>query len=143
MMRSVLSQSIQPSRELMLSASDCRQGVGGDGSCALLAAAESGERYAAYCSVGAGGGWAFFSVLQYPGWVAAVDGQDAELVPANIAFYAVPLSAGPHHVELLYHSRGLSYGLWIAGATGIVALGLAGWSVRARRRSAVTQRADA
>jgi hypothetical protein len=140
MTRSVLSQSIEPSRELMLFASDCRQGVGGDGSCALRAAAEGGERYAANCTVGAGGGWAFFSVLQYPGWSAAVDGREAELVPAAIAFYAVPLSAGQHHVELVYRSRGLFFGLWIAGATGIVALGLAGWSVRARRRNRVSGR---
>lgn len=143
MTRSVLSGSIQPSRELMLFASDCRRGVGGDGSCALRAAAESGERYAADCTVGADGGWAFFSVLQYPGWAAAVDGREAELVPAGIAFYAVPVSAGRHRVELIYRSRGLFYGLWVAGATGIVALGLAGWSLRHRRRNAVTQRADA
>jgi hypothetical protein len=72
-----------------------------------------------------------------------VDGREAELVPAGIAFYAVPVSAGQHRVELVYRSRGLFYGLWIAGATGVVALGLAGWSVRARRRHAATRRADA
>ena len=78
----------------------------------------------------------FFSVMQYPGWTSTVDGQKAELVPADIAFYAVPLGAGTHRVELVYHSRGLFYGSWIATVTGLLALGLAGWYARTRQACA-------
>jgi hypothetical protein len=125
------SPSFEPSRELMLFESDCPGDPEAKGSCALRAVAESRERYVADCTVGDGGGWAFFSVLQYPGWTSVVDGHPARLVPADIAFYAVPLGAGRHRVELVHHSRGLLYGLWIAAGTGVLALG--GWYLRRPR----------
>jgi hypothetical protein len=111
----------------MLFESDCPRSPEVKGSCALRSAAGSRERYVADCTVEDGGGWAFFSVVQYPGWTAVVNGRAATLVPADIAFYAVPLGAGRQRVELVHHSRGLLYGLWIAAGTGILALGLAGW----------------
>src|SRR5262249_16682463 len=113
-----------PSRELMLFAPDCKESPEARGSCTLRSAAESRERYAAECTVDDGHGWAFFSVVQYPGWTARVDGHPARLVPANIGFYAVPVARGRHGVELSYRSASLIRGLWIAAISGITALGL-------------------
>ncbi len=130
------SPSFDPSRELMLFESDCPGRPEAKGSCTLQSAG-SRERYVADCTVEDGGGWAFFSVVQYPGWTSIVNGRAATLVPAAIAFYAVPLAAGRQRVELVHHSRGLLYGLWIAAGTGILALGLGGWSARRNRASTV------
>jgi len=122
--------SFDPARELMLLDPDCPGAPEAKGSCTLRSAAESRERYLADCTVDDGGGWAFFSVVQYPGWTAAVNGRAAALVPADIGFYAVPLGAGRQSVELVHQSRGLLYGLWIAAGTGILALGLVARSRR-------------
>ncbi len=131
------SPSFDPSRELMLFDSDCPRGPEARGSCTLRSAAGSRGRYVADCTAEDGGGWAFFSIAQYPGWTAVVNGRANTLVPADIAFYAVPLGAGRQRVELVHQSRGLLYGLWIAAGTGILALGVA-WEVR---RNACLQRA--
>ena len=39
----------------------------------------------------------------YPGWKAFVDGTPKKIYRANYAFRAVPLSAGTHRVEFVYH----------------------------------------
>jgi hypothetical protein len=129
------SPSFDPTRELMLSASDCTEASAARGSCTLRSASESRERYDAECTVEDGHGWAFFSVVQYPGWTAVVDGHPADLVPANIGFYAVPLDLGRHRVELSYRSRGLVYGVWSATVAGILALGLVIWYARRPRKA--------
>jgi len=118
------SSAFEPSRELMLLASDCPRHAEAHGSCAFRSVAESRERYMADCTVEGTRGWIFFSVVQYPRWAATVDGRSAELIPANIVFYAVPLDAGTHRVDLTYRPRGLVWGLWIAAATGGLSLGL-------------------
>ena len=118
------SSAFQPSRELMLLASDCPRPAEAHGSCAVRSVAESRERYTADCTVEGGRGWIFFSVVQYPGRAATVASRPAELIPANIAFYAVPLDAGTHRVDLTYRPCGLVWGLLIAAATGVLSLGL-------------------
>jgi hypothetical protein len=72
------------------------------------------------------------------GWQATVDGEDAEVLPANGAFRAVALPAGRHVVEFDYRSRpliaaALASLLGMVGVvTGIAVLGLRG---RERRRA--------
>jgi len=135
MARYVAARPFEPSREVLLRSPECRRRPASEGSCRLREEAPYGEGYAGDCVVGEGGGWAVWSVLQYPGWTARVDEQPAVLVPADIAFYAVPLDAGTHRVALEYHSRGLRTGSWIAAVTGLVALGLL-----ARRRGTLPRR---
>jgi hypothetical protein len=57
-----------------------------------------------------------------PGWRASVDGREAPLLRANIAFRAVAVPAGRHAVELVYRPRSLLAGLAVSGAATLLAL---------------------
>jgi len=50
----------------------------------------------------------------YPGWTATVDGAPALLLRTNVAFAAIPVTAGRHHLRLSYFPRRLLPGLAIA-----------------------------
>jgi uncharacterized membrane protein YfhO len=41
----------------------------------------------------------------YRAWKASVDGRPAPVVPANLAFQAIPIPAGRHQVELAYRDN--------------------------------------
>lgn len=60
-----------------------------------------------------------------PGWRATVDGVDARVLRANVAFRAVAVGAGRHAVELVYRPRPLLWGLAITGASLLAAVALA------------------
>jgi len=68
-----------------------------------------------------------------PGWTARVDGRTVAPYPAAGIFFAVPVDAGVHRVEIDYRAPGLQLGtlvgaVWIAGATIV-------WWARTRARS--------
>jgi hypothetical protein len=46
-----------------------------------------------------------------PGWRASIDGREAPVRRANVAFRAVAVPAGRHVVEMVYRPRALSFGL--------------------------------
>ena len=48
------------------------------------------------------------------GWRARLDGRDVPLLRANLAFRAVALPPGEHHIELVYRPRGLLVGLAVS-----------------------------
>jgi len=50
----------------------------------------------------------------YPNWKATVDGASAPLFRANVAFQAVPVPAGQHHLRLVYSDRKFSMGAVIS-----------------------------
>ena len=50
------------------------------------------------------------------GWTAYVDGQEAELFPANTMYMGLALEAGDHTIELSYCTPGLKAGLCISAA---------------------------
>jgi len=52
---------------------------------------------------GCTGGFLVLADTFYPGWTATVDGMDRELLRANLAFRAVPLSSGDRLVSFEYH----------------------------------------
>jgi hypothetical protein len=56
----------------------------------------------------------------YRGWQATVDGQPAQIWPANLAFRAVGVEAGTHEIVFEYRPRSFIIGLW----TSIVTLSL-------------------
>ncbi len=69
----------------------------------------------------------------YPGWEAKVDGEDAEIRPANGAFRAVPVDAGRHEVRFDYRPASVTAGgITTVAALVVVLAGLG--SPRLRRR---------
>jgi uncharacterized membrane protein YfhO len=69
-----------------------------------------------------------------PGWRASVDGHEARLLRANIAFRAVAVAAGHHTVELVYRPRSLLAGLAVSGGATLAALAAALRSLARRGR---------
>jgi hypothetical protein len=57
-----------------------------------------------------------------PGWRASVDGADAEVLRANVAFRAVRVQAGRHSIRMVYRPRAVVWGLV---ASALSAFGLA------------------
>lgn len=68
-------------------------------------------------------GYVVLSDVWFPGWEAFVDGQPAPNLRANVAFRAVPVTAGAHRVEWRYRPRGAAVGL-LASVIAAVAWGL-------------------
>jgi hypothetical protein len=67
-------------------------------------------------------GLLLFGETRYPGWEAVVDGAPVALLPADLSFYALPVTAGTHRVEFRFRSRPLRWGLAVAGLTGGLAI---------------------
>lgn len=68
-----------------------------------------------------------------PGWRALVNGREAPLLRANLAFRAVALPSGRHRIEMDYRPRSLRLGLMISVLTGTGLLAGLAFSGRSRR----------
>lgn len=80
------------------------------------------------------GGYLILHDSFYPGWSAEVDGEEAEIDPANVAFRAVRVPAGASTVEFRYHPVALIAGAAITVACTLTSvLALAILMVRRRR----------
>jgi hypothetical protein len=75
-------------------------------------------------------GWLCVTDAFLPGWTARVDGRETGILPAFLAFRAVPVPAGTSRVELHYEPASLRWG---AALTAVGLLALAGGAWRARR----------
>lgn len=69
------------------------------------------------------GGLLVLSDAYYPEWRATVDGEEREVLKANVAFRAVALEPGTHRVEFALRPASLHYGL-LVGAAGLALLAL-------------------
>lgn len=58
------------------------------------------------------------SEAHYPGWEARIDGADAPIFYANVAFRGIPVPAGRHRVEMVFRQRGLRNAAAISLAAG-------------------------
>ncbi|RJP32457.1 MAG: hypothetical protein C4536_06195 [Actinobacteria bacterium] len=58
----------------------------------------------------------------FPEWKVYVDGQEREILRANLAFRALELEAGDHSVEFVYRPSSLYYGLVMAAAVLLLLL---------------------
>jgi hypothetical protein len=68
-----------------------------------------------------------------PGWRATANGRATRVLPANLAFRAIPLPAGRHTVQLWYRPAGLIGGLATSALTAVLAAAL--WLADRRRRA--------
>ena len=68
----------------------------------------------------------FLSDTYYPGWKVLVNGGESELLRANVAFRAVALPAGEHHIEFVYRPRSFVLGaaLSLLSLFGLASAGL-------------------
>ncbi len=64
------------------------------------------------------------SEAYYPGWSATVDGQDAEILPANHMIQTIGMPKGKHVVRFEYRSRFLPIGFLVSIAAIALPLGL-------------------
>ena len=62
-----------------------------------------------------------------PGWNATVDGHDVPIVHGNHAFAAIPVPSGKHEIVLSYDAPGLTTGVFVSIASGLVVVGLLVW----------------
>jgi uncharacterized membrane protein YfhO len=77
-------------------------------------------------------GWLVVRDAFYPGWHAYVDGQEAPIYPAFVAFRAVPVPAGTHRVAFRFEPASVRGGLLLS-ALGLAMIALL---LTPRRRSA-------
>jgi hypothetical protein len=68
-----------------------------------------------------------------PGWVASIDGADAEVMPADVLVRAVRWPPGRHRLRMSYEAPGLLAGAIVSGLA--VAVALAAWLWQRRRTS--------
>jgi hypothetical protein len=71
-----------------------------------------------------------------PGWRAAIDGSAAPVVPANILFRGVAVTAGRHVVEMTYRPASVIAGIIVSALCLLLAV--AAWAGAARQRRAVS-----
>ena len=73
------------------------------------------------------------SVPYEQGWTLLVDGKETEIVPYQEAFIAIPVTAGPHTIELSFQAPGVALGRVISFA-GLVIFTITGGVGLVRRK---------
>ncbi len=81
-------------------------------------------------------GYLVLTDAYYPGWIATVDDQPADIQRADILFRAVKVPAGQHRVEFRYQPPSFAVGVVISIGT-VLLLVVLGFVVRRRNRSRV------
>ena len=74
----------------------------------------------------------------HPHWRALVDGRAAPLLRANYVWKAVPVPAGEHVVELVYHSPPVARARAVSAACAVLVLAGAGLALRRRGRAGIS-----
>lgn len=64
-------------------------------------------------------GWVYMAIPYENGWTAYVDGEEVEILQANVGCSAVAVSAGDHEIELRYHTPMMKQGV-ILSCVGLV-----------------------
>lgn len=72
-----------------------------------------------------GHGYLVLTDMFHPGWSATVDGQPTTILPANIAFRAVPLTPGPHEIVFRFTVPGAKVGTIVSVCSWLAAIALA------------------
>ncbi len=76
----------------------------------------------------------FLSIPYSKGWSATMDGQEVEIIKANIAFASIELKPGMHEICFTYNSPGLKAGIGLSVISLAVLLVWRWQEIRRRRR---------
>jgi hypothetical protein len=84
-----------------------------------------------------GPAWVVFSEVFYPGWRAAVNGDEVPIWRANFAFRAVYLDApGTHIIDMRFEPLSCRIGVLITVATALLLAGWGAWAIARRQAQA-------
>ena len=74
----------------------------------------------------------------YPHWQATIDGREVPVLRANFALRAIPVEAGDHRIEMVYHSPWVRQGMqgMVLAFGALLLWGLAWWLAERRRSTA-------
>jgi hypothetical protein len=106
---------LDPAREVLLAAGPATPAPAGFGGTSRVVA-ERADRVEVEATLSAPG-YVVLLDSYAPGWRARVDGSDAPLLRANVAFRAVAVPAGTHRIEYVYRPRWMLAGLGVSAAT--------------------------
>jgi hypothetical protein len=126
-------RDLDPAREVLLPAgagSNASPGFGG----VSHVVAERADRVWVEASLSAPG-YVVLLDSYAPGWRARLDGREAPVLPANLAFRAVAVPAGTHRIEYVYRPRWMMAGLGVSLAA--VLGGATAAAIHARRAPAL------
>jgi len=84
-------------------------------------------------------GLAIFSEIYYPGWVATIDGKEAEVIRADYILRALEIPAGEHTIEFSFEPKAYTVGNKITTASSwlvvLLLLGSIAWSLKEENES--------
>jgi hypothetical protein len=128
------SGSVRPDQVVLDRAGSLPGGGRPGGGTAQLTVAEDGLAAVSVTVHASGSGYLVLADAMQVGWEATVDGQPADLVPADHAFVAVAVPDGVHTVRFGYASPDHGAGVWLSLLTGVLValVFVVGW-VRNRR----------
>ena len=106
-------------------------GAGAPGTASVTEAAPG----RAAVAVESAGGFLVLNEAYFPGWRAAVDGNEAPLLRANYLFMAVPVPPGRHVVTFAYEPTSFRLGLALSGAAVLALLAWGALAVMIGRRA--------
>lgn len=91
----------------------------------------------------AGHGYLVLTDLYHPGWSATVDGQPTSILPADIAFRAVPVTPGEHVIVFRFAVPGWKAGTIVSVLSWLIVIVAAVMGVAARAREGSDKRPSA
>lgn len=68
--------------------------------------------------------WLFLSIPYSIGWKAYVDGQEVDVLKANVGFIALDIPEGSHFVQLIYETPGIRAGGIVSGISLLILIAL-------------------
>jgi hypothetical protein len=104
-------------------------------SAATINIIEHNPKYLKYESQSLANGFAVFSEIYYPkGWIAHIDGKEAEIVRANYVLRGLSIPAGKHTVEFFFKPDAYEVGNKITMVSSwlmlLVVIGCIGWNLK-------------
>ena len=103
-------------------------------SSAAIELVEYSPKQLRYTTRSSANGLAVFSEIYYPGWVATIDGEEAEVIRADYILRALEIPAGEHTIEFSFEPKAYTVGNKVTTASSwlvvLLLIGSVAWSLR-------------